>query len=127
MSSDNILDAVDRIEQAIGKFERILYGDTQARQNGLLVEFEGLRKDVQGLRSDVQNLKNRRPSVPMWASGYFLFVVSGMFAIIGFVNLLGRGLIWDLPPVIALSIAGIFVLIALFLFVGGFGWLDGRT
>lgn len=127
MSSDNILDAVDRIEQAIGKFERILYGDTQARQNGLLVEFEGLRKDVRDLREDVQRLQNRRPNVLMWITGYVLFLIAGAMATVSFINQVSDLLVWDLDPAIAGGLAVIFAGIALFMFIGGFGWLDGRT
>lgn len=127
MASDNILEAVDRIEQAIGKFERILYGDSQARQNGLLVEFEGLRKDVRDLREDVQRLQNRRPNVLMWITGYVLFLIAGAMATVSFINQVSDLLVWDLAPEIAGGLAVIFAGIALFMFIGGFGWLDGRT
>jgi hypothetical protein len=127
MASDNILEAVDRIEQAIGKFERILYGDPQARQNGLLLEFEGLRKDVQQLSENVYRLQNRRPNVLMWVTGYVLFLVAGALATVCFINQVSDMLVWDLSPGIAGALAVIFAGIALFMFVGGFGWLDGRT
>ena len=127
MASDNILDAVDRIEQAIGKFERILYGDPQARQNGLLLEFEGLRKDVQGLRGDVQQLQNRRPNVVMWVTGYVLFLAAGALATVSFINQVSELQVWDLSPLIAGGLSVVFAGIALFMFVGGFGWLDGHT
>ncbi len=126
MASDNILDAVDRIEQAIAKFERILYGDTQARQNGLLIEFEGLRKDVQELREDVHMMKTRRPNIVMWVTGYVLFLVSGALAIISFINQVANAQVLDLSPAIALGLAVLFSAIALFFFVGGFGWFDGH-
>lgn len=125
MASDNILDAVDRIEQAIGKFERILYGDPQARQNGLLLEFEGLRKDVQELRQDVYMIKTRRPNIVMWVTGYMLYLVSGALAIIYFINQATALQIWDLSPGIALGGAVLLAAIALFFFVGGFGWFEG--
>lgn len=126
MASDNILDAVDRIEQAIAKFERILYGDTQARQNGLLIEFEGLRNDVQELREDVHMMKTRRPNIVMWVTGYVLFLVSGALAIISFINQVANAQVLDLSPAIALGLAVLFSAIALFFFVGGFGWFDGH-
>lgn len=126
-NSDSLLDVVDRIEEAIGKFERILYGDPQARQNGLLIEFEGLRKDVQILSVEVHSLKNRRPNVPMWIAGYAMSMIAGTFAIVAIVNQVAAQKLWDLSSPVAIGLSAIFAAVALFLFIGGFGWLDERA
>lgn len=126
MATENILEAVDRIEAAVSKFERILYGDPPARPNGLLVEFESLRRDVQGLREDVQRIKGRRPNVLMWAVGYLSFLTSMALGVVGFMNLIGAHDAWGLPGPAGLWLALTFAVIAAFLFVGGYGWLDGR-
>jgi hypothetical protein len=127
MATENILEAVDRIEIAVNRFERILYGDPPARPNGLIVEFEGLRKDVQGLRDDVHRLQNKRPNVLLWVAGFAAFVVSMSFGMVGFVNLAGNHEVWNLPGPVALWLAATFAVVALLLFLGGFGWLDGRA
>lgn len=125
MATENILEAVDRIEAAVGKFERILYGDPPARPNGLLVEFEGLRRDVQGLREDVHRLQNR-PNVLLWVAGFAAFVAAMAFGMVGFMNLTAGHEVWNLPGSVGLWLAGMFVLVSLLLFLGGFGWLDGQ-
>lgn len=127
MATENVLDAVDRIEAAVSKFERILYGDPPARPNGLLVEFEGLRCDVQGLREDVHRLQNRRPNVLLWVAGFVSFVVSVAFGMVGFMNVAGAHDVWNIPGPVSLWLALMFALVALLLFMGGFGWLDGRA
>lgn len=127
MATENVLDSVDRIEAAVSKFERILYGDPPARPNGLLVEFEGLRRDVQGLRDDVHRLQNKRPNVLLWLAGYLLFLSSGAFAIIGFVNQVAHSRLWELPPAIAFVLAIVLAIFAAFLLAGGYGWLSGQA
>ncbi len=127
MATENILEAVDRIEAAEGKFERILYGDPPARPNGLLVEFEGLRRDVQAVREDVHRLQNRRPNVLLWVAGFVSFVAAMVFGMVGFMNVAAGHDVWNLPGSVGLWLAGMFAVVALLLFMGGFGWLDGRA
>ena len=126
MPTENILEAVDRIETAVCRFERILYGDPPARPNGLLVEFEGLRRDVQKLHEDVQQIQARRPNVLMWSIGYLSFMLSGVLGTVGLMNLFGSHMIFDLPGLLVLTLAIVFAVLAAFLLIGGYGWLDGR-
>lgn len=126
MATENILQAVDRIEDAVCRFERILYGDPPARPNGLLVEFEGLRRDVQRLHEDVQQLKGRRPNVLLWSVGYLSFIASGAMGTTGLMNTFGNHDLFGVPGSVALMLALIFAIIAAFLLVGGYGWFDGR-
>ena len=126
MATENILEAVDRIEAAVSKFERILYGDPPARPNGLLVEFEGLRRDVQSLHEDVHRLQNRRPNVLLWVAGFAAFMAAMIFGMVGFMNLTAGHDVWNLPGGVGLWLAGMFALVSLLLFMGGFGWLNGR-
>ncbi len=126
MASENILEAMDRAEEMIARFERILYGDSRERTTGLLAEFEGLRSDIQGLREDVQQLQAHRPQMLLWVVGYFCFLLSGLFAAIAIhqvsVSFELYGLV-DIPLWLAAGLAAMFATIALGLFVGGFGWL----
>lgn len=125
MPTENILEAVGRIETAVCRFERILYGDPPARPNGLLVEFEGLRRDVQKLHEDVQQIQARRPNVLMWSIGYLSFMLSGVLGTVGLMNLFGSHMIFDLPGLLVLTLAIVFAVLAAFLLIGGYGWLDG--
>jgi hypothetical protein len=127
MASDNILDAVDRIEAAVSRFERILYGDPPARPTGLLQEFEALRHDVQGLRSDVQRLQNRQPNKLLWLMGFLSFLAATVFLVVGILNAIDSHNIWDIPSPMALWLSAAFDLVALFLLFAGFGWLDGHA
>ena len=127
MATENILEAVDRIESAVCRFERILYGDPPARPNGLLVEFERLRRDVQGLREDVQRLKARRPNMVMWSVGYLSYLAAGTLGIAGLMNQFGEHDVFGLPGSVALGLAVLFAILAAFLLIGGHGWLDGGS
>lgn len=126
MLTENILETVDRIETAISRIERILYGEPPVRPNGLLVEFEGLRCDVQGLRADVRTVQSRRPNVLLWVAGFVSFFGATIFLVIGLMNTAGGHRAWDLPGGVALWLAAILAAVSLFLLLGGFGWLDGR-
>lgn len=123
MASDNVLDVLEELREIVGEFKRILYGDTAARTNGLVVEFGDLRRDVQALRDDVHRLKNRKPNVWLWVMGYLSFAASVTFGVIGILNLAGHA-VFGLPAAVALWLAAALGGMALVLFLGGFGWLD---
>jgi hypothetical protein len=127
MASDNILDAVERIETAVFRFERILYGDPPAHPHGLLVQVEGMRNDMNATQERVLRLERKRPNLWLWLLGFLTFLVSGCFAIVGFVNLALSSAIWDLSPWTAFALAVLFAVISCVLFMAGFGWLDGRA
>lgn len=125
MATENILEAVDRVEETIARFERILYGDSRERTSGLLTEFEGLRRDVQELRQDMHRLQLQRPNFLLWVSGYVSFLLSGAFAMITFYDFPYVRDLLAIPPQVAFFMATLFVLIALVLFSAGFGWING--
>ena len=123
---------VDRLGDMIARLERVTYGDDYARVPGLLNQVEGLRGDLLGLRTDVSTLRNdittvqqRKPNVWLWALGYVAFLVSGAFAMSAFYNLTEIQALLSMPAPLAVSLAVLFALAALLLFVGGFGWLRG--
>lgn len=125
MATENILEAVDRVEDTVARFERIFYGDPRERTSGLLAEFEGLRRDVQGLRQDMYRLQLQRPNFLLWVSGYVAFLISGVFVMIAFYDYPHMRELLTMPPQVALFMAMLFVLIALVLFSAGFGWISG--
>lgn len=127
MPTENILEAVDRIETAVGRFERILYGDPPAHPHGLLVQVEGMRNDVHATQERVLKLERKRPNLWLWLLGYGLFLASGSFVIVGFINMATLIAIWDLSPWAAFALAVLFAALACVLFIVGFGWLDGRA
>lgn len=124
MASDNVLDVIDELREIVGEFKRILYGDTAARTNGLVVKFDDLHRDVQALRDDVHRLKNRRANVWMWVAGYVSFSASVAFGVVGMINLIDNHNVLGLPAAVALWLAAVLAGLALMLFLGGFGWLD---
>ena len=130
--SDNL--AIDRLEDIAQRIERVMYGDMQARQPGLLDQVDSLRTDIMGVRKDVQELaaglhliQARRPNMWLWALGYVAFLVSGLFAMSAFYNLPEIQTLLSMPAPVAAGLAAVFALGAARLFVGGFGWLsDGE-
>lgn len=122
--AENLIEAVERLEQVSARLERILYGDTDARRKGLLDEFEGLRGDVSSLREDVGRIKSRKPSVWLWILGYTAFCGSVTFGVVGLLNQIDGHNVLGLPPSLALWLAAVLAGAALLLFLNGFGWLQ---
>jgi hypothetical protein len=130
MATENVLEVLDRVEGVQARFERVLFGDPRERTSGLLTEFEGLRHDVRGLRHDVQQMQLRaavqRPNLGLWMMGYAAFLTSGAFAMSAFFTYSQAQVLLQIPPHLALGLALFFALLALGLFVAGFGWLSSR-
>lgn len=124
MGSDNILDAVDELRQVVSDLKLIVYGDEKSRINGLLIDFGELRRDVAMIKGDVSRLKARRPSVWLWVMGYCSFLVGTGFGVVAILNQIDNHNVFDMPAPAAAFLAGMFVVVALFLFMAGFGWFD---
>lgn len=137
--AENVLDMVEQLREIVGEFKRILYGDSAARTNGLVVEFGDLRRDVQAIkddiqrlkatdvqavRDDIQRLKTKRHNIWLWVAGYLAFAASVTFGVIGILNQVDGHNVWGLPAAVALWLAAVMAGAALILFLGGFGWLD---
>ncbi len=122
--AENVLDMVEQLREIVGEFKRILYGDSAARTNGLVVEFGDLRRDVQAIKDDIQRLKTRRHNIWLWVAGYLAFAASVTFGVIGILNQVDGHNVWGLPAAVALWLAAVMAGAALILFLGGFGWLD---
>lgn len=126
-SSDNILDVVEELRQIVADLKRTLYGDQATHSAGILTEFDSLRKDVLTLQQDVQALKTRRPNVGAWVLGYFSFCAGVALGVIAFLNSVDSHNVFGMPAGIALWLAALFAVGALFMFMWGFGWFDGRA
>jgi hypothetical protein len=126
MASENILEVMDTLVQVVSDLKLIVYGDEKARINGLLVDFGELRRDVAIVKEEVHKLKNRRPQVWLWILGYFSFLAGTMFGVVAILNQIDNHNVFDLPAPVAVFLASMFVVAALFLFLGGFGWFNGR-
>lgn len=124
MASDNVLDVVEELRQIVGEFKRILYGDQAARTNGLVVEFGDLRREVASIKEDLHRLKSRRPVVWLWIGGYVAFVAAVAFGVVAGLNMIGEPDLWGLPVSVSVFLALFCATVALFLFLGGFGWFD---
>lgn len=127
MASDNILDVVDELRQIVADLKRTLYGDQATRSPGVLSEFDGLRKDVRTLQDDVKQIKSKRPNVGAWILGYFSFCAGIALCVIAFLNSVDSHNVFGMPAGIALWMGALFAVGALFLFMWGFGWFDGRA
>ena len=128
MAVENVLDAVERLEAVVQKFERILHGDRDARHEGLVDVVASLNLEVRKLRDEFQFVKRRRHHLWLWLVGYVCFLVSGMFAILAIGGVSSSPeLYWmlDVPVALALFLALFFAGVSLLAFVNGFGWLDG--
>lgn len=115
----------------IERLERVTYGDDYARVPGLLNQVEGLRTDIAAVRGDVLSLsgdiaqvKAHKPQVWLWALGYVVFLLAGMFAMVAFAGLPEMRALLSMPAPLALSLALVFTVAAALLFAGGFGWLQ---
>ena len=123
--------AFERIEAIAERLERVMYGDSVAHQPGLLTQVESLRgevqsvrSEVQAVRSDIQAVRSKRINVWLWVLGYATFLVSGLFAMTAFYSLPEVRALLAMPAPVAVVLAALFAVAALFLFAGGFGWLS---
>lgn len=126
MSSENVLDVLDRVERAISRVEQLLYGDPQTRHAGLLNEFEGLRKDLVAVRADVASMQRRKPNVLLWVAGYTTTLAAVIFAAVALINSIQGHELWGMPPIVAIANALGAALVSMLLLVGGHGWLRGQ-
>jgi hypothetical protein len=67
MPEESIVEAVNRLEVAIGRLETLLTGDTFTAAPGLV-------RDVRQLQQDVQQLQTNKVSMWQWLIGFALFV-----------------------------------------------------
>lgn len=126
VASDNILDVVDELRQITGDLKLIVYGDEKARINGLLVDFGDLRRDVALIKEDVSRLKARRPSIWLWVMGYVSFLAGTGFGVVAILNQIDGHNVFDMPAPVAAFLSSMFLVVALFMFMVGFGWFDDR-
>ena len=125
MAGENVLEVLDRVEQAINRFERLMYGDPQTRHAGLINEFESLRSDLARVREDVASMQRRRPNALIWISGYATMFFANGFSVIGLINSIDNHNLLDIQAPIAMGLAVGLTMLAMFLLLGGHGWLDG--
>ena len=92
----------------IERLERVTYGDDYARVPGLLNQVEGLRTDIAAVRGDVLSLsgdiaqvKAHKPQVWLWALGYVVFLLAGMFAMVAFAGLPEMRALLSMPAPLA--------------------------
>lgn len=122
--SDNILDVVDELRQVINDLKLIVYGDEKARINGMLADFSDLRRDVASVKDEMGRIKARRPSIWAWVMGYGSFLAGTGFGVVAILNQIDNHNVFDMPAPVAAFLAGMFLVVALFLFMAGFGWFD---
>ena len=107
-----------------------MYGDSVAHQPGLLTQVESLRDEVQSVRAEVQAVRTDIQAVRTKSSpwllllGYTTFLISGLFAMTAFYSLPEVRALLAMPAPVAVVLAALFAVAALFLFAGGFGWLS---
>ncbi len=123
MGDDNLLDVLRDLRAVTADLKRVVYGDTGARTPGLLDLFDEQQRRIERLESDVRILKQRRPIVWLWVAGYACFVVAWVLAAVGMTNSWTSLNVLDLPGPFTSVMAFTLAIVALVLFVAGFGWL----
>lgn len=124
MANENLLDIVERLDRIVTDLKLALYGSPEARSTGLFAEFDTLRTRVERLERDVEAQKQRRPNVWLWVAGYWSFVAAVAFGAVALLNTATDLNLWDAPTPLSGAIAAFFAVVALVLFLLGFGWLD---
>jgi hypothetical protein len=108
-SEESILDAVNRLEQAIGRLEMLLKGDAYMNMPGLVA-------DVRRLEQDVSRMAAIKLSAWQWIIGFFLFVsgvalsnhaACGLFGIPTSVGISFALLLWAVSAIFFLSGLGL--------------------
>lgn len=105
-----VLDAVDRLERAVSRLERIVDGDTEIASPGMLSQHRQLVIDV-------AELKARRMDLRMWIAGYLVFTAAFSMTIKEIRDILG------ISFEMALVFGWILIGVALALFLSGLGWM----
>lgn len=124
MATENLFEAFSQLEASTTRLGRIVFDDPDTHAPGLLSRIEVLNQQLTAVSAELQAVKRRRPNVGLWIVGYVAFMISGLFAMAAFHGLQELRAAFDLPAPLAASLALIFSMAALGLFVGGFGWLD---
>ena len=112
-SEESILDAVNRLEQAISRLELLLKGDTYTDKPGLVA-------DVRKLENEVSQLASVKLSAGQWLLGFVLFV-GGVFisnhVACGFLNI---------PTNVGISFAILLWMVSAVFFLSGLGMLKWK-
>lgn len=124
MATDNLLDVVDELRTLVGELRRLLYGDQASRFPGLVADLDMQKTRIDRLTMDMDRMKSKRPVVVMWIGGFLAFVAAVVLIGVALTNAATYANIWDLPPMLAATIAAGLVALSLIMFIGGFGWLD---
>jgi hypothetical protein len=124
MATDNLLDVVDELRTLVAELRRLLYGDQASRFPGIVADLDMQKARLDRLTMDMEKLKSKRPVVVMWIGGFWAFVAAIVLIGISFVNASTPANIWDMPPMLAAIFAAGLTALSLFMFIGGFGWLD---
>lgn len=122
MAPENLVDAVQRLDQLVTDLRNMLFGNQETRTAGLLNEVDAIKARLDSLTVDVAELKARRGSRGMWTVGYLSLGLAVMFALFGMSGL-GGHTIMDVPAPFALFLSALFVVAAVPAFWEAYGWL----
>ena len=107
---ETVVDAVDRLERAVSRLERIVNGDVDMASPGLWAEHKQLMVDV-------AELKSRKPDPRSWLLGYVIFVI-GMLPLIK--EMRER---MGVAPELAMVFMVVAIGVALMFFANGLGFI----
>lgn len=124
MAQENLIDVVDRLDRIVVDLKRVVYGDADTRQPGILTQFESMTHRVDAIDRRVTKLEDRRPNIWLWILGYFGFVAAMICAMVGILNASTPANLWDMPSGLAAALALLFAVGACVMFLAGFGWFD---
>lgn len=123
VGDDNLLDVIRDLRGVVTDLKRVVYGDQVARIPGLLEAFDQQQRRIETLETDVKTLKNRRPMVWIWVLGYLSFIAAWALGAVAMTNRISHLNLLDLPFGFAAILASVLAIVALVLFVAGFGWM----
>jgi hypothetical protein len=124
--NDSLFDIVERFEKVLKDLELIIHGDKSSRYPGLVEEFSRSQVRLGNVETELAGLKRRRHNVPLWVAGFTSFVTFIVLLGVALVNFASAANLFDIPAPLAAGLAAFFVVAALILFLGGFGWIGGQ-
>ena len=107
---ETLVELVERMEKAVNRLERLVYGDAE-------LGAVGLTERVSKLERQVGDLTQREPVPALWSVGFVLFVLAFGLAIKEARDLVGLTL---LP---AFGLGALLIGLSMLFFYAGLGWV----
>ncbi len=107
---ETLVELVERMEKAVNRLERLVYGDAE-------LGAVGLNERVSKLEGQMADLTQREPVPALWSVGFLLFVLAFGLAIKEARDLVG------LAPLPAFGLGALLIGLSMLFFYAGLGWV----